>query len=241
MNVLPVNEKSIQKILVILAHPDDPEFFCGATLARLAREGHEIHYCLLTSGDKGGDKDQFPAAISAQRQKEQEKAANVIGVKSIQFLQYQDGYLEPSLDLRRDIVRVIRRMRPDILITCDPTHFYPASGIGINHPDHRAAGQAVLDATYPAAGNSHYFPELVDREGLRPHTPHEVWVALAREPNLVFDVTDHWDIKIKALMEHKSQIGDPEKFLARMRLRHTETSSAEDPRYEEKFRVIKFR
>jgi len=228
-----------QKILVILAHPDDPEFFCGAALARWARAGHEIHYFLLTNGDKGGGPDVIPEQLSVIRQKEQQNAAAVIGAKSVTFLDLEDGYLVPTLDLRRDIVRVVRRQKPDILVTCDPTLLYNWLG-RVNHPDHRAAGQVVPDAVFPASGNGHFFPELLKNEGLQPHTPREVWVSLAANPTVTLDVTDTWEIKMNALKEHKSQIGDPVAFEQRMLSRRTEDSTDAAPRFEEKFRVLKF-
>ncbi len=240
MNEQPASWEPPQKILVILAHPDDPEFFCGATLARWARAGHEIHYLLLTCGDKGGDPDTTPAELCLSRREEQQNAARVLGVRSVRFLDLEDGYLVPSLDLRRTVVRAIRREKPDILVTCDPTNLYPSSGYGLNHPDHRAAGQVVLDAVFPAAGNAHFFPELLD-EGLQPHTPREVWVSLTAQPTVTLDVTDTWEIKLQALKEHRSQIGDPVEFEKRMRARHSEDSTDEAPRYEERFRVIKLR
>jgi len=229
-----------QKILVILAHPDDPEFFCGATLARWARAGHKIHYLLLTCGDKGGGIDITPEQLCTSRHIEQQNAANIIGVQSVRFLDMEDGYLIPTLDLRREIVRAIRREKPDILVTCDPTLLYTWFG-KVNHPDHRAAGQVVLDAAFPAAGNVHFFPELIKNEGLQPHTPPEIWVSLPVEPTIVLDITDIWEIKLQALKEHKSQIGDPDKFEERMRSRHTDDSTNENPRYEEKFRRLSFR
>jgi LmbE family N-acetylglucosaminyl deacetylase len=111
---------------------------------------------------------------------------------------------------------------------------------GINHPDHRAAGQAVLDAVFPAAGNELFFPEHL-KEGLLPHMPREVWVSLTNQPNVTIDITETWPLKLKALHEHKSQIGDPVKFDERMRRRHTEDSTDENPRYEEKFRRIVYK
>ena len=228
-----------QKILVILAHPDDPEFFCGATLARWARAGHQIHYFLLTNGNKGGGPEMTPEQLCALRQIEQQNAATVIGARSVRFLDLEDGYLLPSLDLRREIVRILRREKPDILVTCDPTLLYNWLG-RVNHPDHRAAGQVVLDAVFPAAGNGHFFPELLKNEGLQPHTPREVWVSLAASPTVTLDVTGTWEVKISALKEHKSQIGDLLTFEQRMRSRHTEDSTDEAPRYEEKFRLLKF-
>lgn len=233
---------SPQNILVILAHPDDPEFFCGGSLARWAREGHRITYSLLTCGDKGFNdsttKDMTPATLCALRQVEQRAAGDVIGVADIHFLDREDGVLVPDLDLRRDVVRIIRREKPDIVVTCDPQNLF--AGYGLNHPDHRAAGQVVLDAIFPAANNKAYFPELLS-EGLEPHMPQEVWCSLTNQPNTSIDITDTWDIKLSALLEHKSQIGDIEKFKERMRSRRTAESSEAQPRYEEKFRVVSYR
>ncbi len=229
-----------QIILVILAHPDDPEFFCGATLARWAREGHEIHYFLLTCGDKGfKDPSATADQICAIRHEEQKEAARVIGVKSVQFLDREDGYLLPTLDLRREVVRAVRMIRPSVLVTCDPTRLF-AAGRHINHPDHRYAGQVVLDAVFPAAGNPFFFPELLKDEGLEPHAPKEVWVSLTNTPNVILDVTDMWETKIEALKKHVSQIGDPVEFEQRMRSRRAENSTEENPVYEEQFQVIKF-
>lgn len=228
-----------QKILVILAHPDDPEFFCGGTLAHWAKAGHDIVYLLLTNGDKGGGSNLTPAILSEIRQNEQKEAAAVIGARRVEFLGKEDGYLEPSIELRKEIVRVIRLEKPDILVTCDPTLLYNKLG-RVNHPDHRAAGQVVLDSIFPAAGNAHYFPDLLTVEGLPPHTPKEVWVSLPNMPTITLDVTDVWDIKLNALKKHKSQIGDPLEFEKRMRSRHTEDSTDENPRFEEYFRVLKF-
>jgi LmbE family N-acetylglucosaminyl deacetylase len=230
-----------QKILVILAHPDDPEFFCGATLARWSQAGHIIHYVLLTCGDKGfPDADTPPEQICAIRHAEQKAAAAVLGVRSVSFLDLPDGYLVPSLELRRQIVRVIRQEKPDVLVTCDPTTLFSSSRY-LNHPDHRAAGQVVLDAAFPAAGNPHFFPELRNEEGLEPHTPREIWVSLTEQPTVKLDVTRTWDLKLRALREHKSQIGDPVQFEQRMLSRRTPDSSEADPRFEESFRVIKYR
>jgi LmbE family N-acetylglucosaminyl deacetylase len=240
MNELNDSWASPQKILVILAHPDDPEFFCGATLARWAKAGHEIHYFLLTCGNKGGDPGPTPEELCEIRHQEQRKAAAVIGAKSVRFLDLEDGYLAPSLELRREIVRAIRQAQPDILVTCDPTTLYGRNGT-INHPDHRYAGQVVLDAVFPAAGNERFFPELLEQEGLKPHMPGEIWISLTTQPNVVIDVTATWETKIRALKEHASQIGDALKFEQRMRSRKAERSTEEADYYEEAFRVIKYR
>jgi LmbE family N-acetylglucosaminyl deacetylase len=230
-----------QRILVVLAHPDDPEFFCGATLALWAAAGHEVIYYLLTCGDKGFNDstppDMTPDALCAIRHEEQEAAAAVIGAKAVHWLERPDGYLVPDIELRREVVRIIRKIKPDILVTCDPQNLFAT--YGLNHPDHRAAGQVVLDAVFPAAGNKEYFPELV-REGLQPHMPKEVWVSLTSQPNTVMDVTATWSTRLDALLHHATQIGDVEKFTKRMKYRHTEDSTDENPRYEEKFRVVRY-
>jgi len=161
----------------------------------------------------------------------------VIGVQAVRFLDLEDGYLVPDLKLRREIVRVIRREKPDILVTCDPQNLFAV--YGLNHPDHRAAGQVVLDAVFPAAGSKVFFPELL-AEGLEPHMPKEVWCSLTSQPNTIVDVTDVWPVKLEALLNHKSQIGDVEKFKERMKSRRAEGSSEENPRYEETFRVVKY-
>lgn len=238
----PETWTSPQNILVILAHPDDPEFFCGATLALWARAGHHITYQLLTCGDKGFN-DFTPAdmttdALCAIRHEEQIAAAKVIGVEAIHFMDSPDGYLVPDINLRREIVRIIRKFKPDILVTCDPQTLFAT--YGINHPDHRAAGQVVLDAVFPAAGSPVFFPELLI-EGHQPHMPREVWCSLTMQPNTVVDVTETWLTKLEALFQHKTQIGDPEKFKERMKSRHTEDSTDDSPRYEEKFRRVVYR
>jgi len=233
--------ESSQKILVILAHPDDPEFFCGATLARWARAGHEITYHLLTCGDKGFNPathpEMTPEKLCGIRHSEQQNAAEVIGASAVHFMDRADGYLIPDISLRREVVRIIREHKADILVTCDPQNLFAL--YGINHPDHRACGQVVLDAVFPAAGNIAYFPEL-DAEGYRPHMPREVWCSLTNQPNTTLDVTDTWEIKIKAILEHKSQVPDVDKLMERMKSRRTEDSTEENPRYEEKFRVVKY-
>lgn len=228
-----------QKILVILAHPDDPEFFMGATIARWTSGGHEVQYVLLTRGDKGSnDRTVDPMDLAARREGEQTRAAQVLGVHAIQFLEYLDGCLMPSMELRKAVAKVIRQVRPDILITCDPTNFFPNEA-GINHPDHRTAGQVVVDGYFPAAGNPHFFPELLT-EGLEPHSVKEIWLTVTSVPNTIIDVTPFWDQKIKALKEHQSQIGDPKKLEERIRSRHTPDTTMESPRYEEKFRRFIF-
>jgi LmbE family N-acetylglucosaminyl deacetylase len=233
----PEDWQKPQKVLVILAHPDDPEFFCGATLARWIDAGHEVNYLLLTRGDKGSDNPSVcPDELMSLRMEEQRQAANVLGVKDVTFLSYPDGFIIPDLEMRREVVRHIRRIKPDIIVTSDPLNYY-IRGLYINHPDHRAAGQVTLEAVFPAAGNLFYFPELLT-EGLAPHSPSEVWISLTHEPGITIDVTPFWQKKLNALLQHKSQIGDPDQFLEKMASRRMENSTADHPRYEEGFRRL---
>lgn len=235
---IPDNWDAPQRILVILAHPDDPEFFCGGTIARWTLAGHQVAYCLLTCGDKGTkDRSLTSAALCSLRQEEQRAAAAILGVHDVRFLDYPDGYLVPDMNLRKEITRVIRQEQPDILVTCDPTNLYVRETY-LNHPDHRAAGQATLDAVFPAARDHLYFIELWRDEQLEPHIVREVWISLPRDPDVSVDITDHWDLKLRALSEHRSQIGDRAQLEERMRSRHTPDSSLEKPRYEEYFKKL---
>lgn len=235
----PEGWETPQTILVVLAHPDDPEFFCGATIARWACMGHTVHYCLLTRGDKGvREKAMDPRILAAKREVEQRHAADVLGVKDIVFLDYQDGYVVPDLNIRRVVTRMIRKFKPDIVVTCDPTYIFGENNI--NHPDHRAAGQITVDAVFPAVGNPLFFPELLD-EGLPPHPVNELWLTVTGQANTVIDVTEYWETKIAALHCHETQISDMNQLDERIRSRRTPESTPEMPRYEEKFRRFKFR
>lgn len=236
----PEEWETPQTILVVLAHPDDPEFFCGATIARWASQGHIIHYCLLTRGDKGvRDQSTDPQLLAHTREREERGAADVLGVKEVVFLDYQDGYLVPDLAARKAVTRAIRQFKPDIVVSCDPTYLFGDNSI--NHPDHRAAGQLVVDAVFPAVGNPMYFPDLMTGEGLDPVSVKEVWLSVTGNPNTVVDVTPFLEKKIQALRCHETQIADMDQMAERMRSRHTADSTAEDPRYEERFRRFKFR
>jgi LmbE family N-acetylglucosaminyl deacetylase len=224
-----------ERVLVVLAHPDDPEFYCGATIARWCHEGSDVSYCLLTHGEKGADDPgaDLPA-LARTREAEQRNAAQHLGVRQVVFLDHPDGYLVPDLTLRRDVVRVLRQIRPDTVVTCDPTNYYPRSTY-INHPDHRAAGQATLDAIFPASGAGPFFPELL-QEGLYPHKIRLVYIAGTQNPNVAVDVTPYVDRKIEALRMHASQIRDPEAMAVRVRERMLDpTSPPEAPRYVERF------
>jgi LmbE family N-acetylglucosaminyl deacetylase len=227
-------------ILVVMAHPDDPDFFCGGSVARWAAQGREIVYCLLTRGDKGADEPGVdPQALSETREAEQRAAASVLGVKQVLFLDHRDGELVADYELKRDVVRVIRQTHPDVLVTSDPSTFYASF---INHADHRVAGEVALDAVWPGTRSALYYPELYQDEGLEPHKVHEVYIAGSLRPDVTIDITEYFDTKIRALAEHKTQIDDPDALAERLRGRMLDSSSPpEAPRYVERFKYIKLR
>jgi len=229
-----------KRILVILAHPDDPEFFCGAMIARWCQLGHEVRYCLLTTGQKGAqDFNRTPEELAAERFREQNSAANELGVKSVEFMDYVDGEVIPDLEMRKKIARVIRKWKPEILVTSDPQNLFPTD-TRINHPDHRAAGQAVVDAAFPAAGNPMFFPELMREEGLEPHSVQELWLSATAQSNFCIDLTDYFEAKLQAIHCHQSQISVPlEEFDGWMRNRFYKDAESGKIWYEERFKRIR--
>ena len=202
-------------ILVVVAHPDDPEFFCGGTVAKWTSEGHDVHYVLVTGGEKGTDNpDLTTAKLVGLRRDEQRNAALILGVKDVTFLSHVDGELVNSLDAQRDIAREIRRAKPDVIVTTDPLTLHYGS-TRVNHNDHRNVGMIVCDAVFPAANNRMYFPELL-AGGFELHAPKEIYFAGAAQPNTLVDVTPFIDKKIAAIREHVTQVREPAKVDARM-------------------------
>lgn len=230
-----------QRVMGIFAHPDDPEFFCGGTFARWAAEGKHVIFVMATSGDKGsGDLNITSEGLVQLREAEERAAAARLGVKEVVFLRYPDGELQPTLDLRRHLARLIRLKRPDIVVTNDPTARWYGTQY-INHPDHRAIGDATLDAVFPAARDHLNFGELYRDEGLEPHKVEWVYLCGAKEPNAKMDVTDYFDTRIRALHEHKSQIADMEAMEKRQRENVDAELVGDGPRYSELFRVFHLR
>jgi LmbE family N-acetylglucosaminyl deacetylase len=196
-----------ERAMIIAAHPDDIEFVVAGTAAKWARAGTVVGYVLATSGDAGSHVPGITREEVARiRAKEQRAAAKVAGVDDVAFLRYHDGEVQPTLALRRDLVREIRRFKPDTVICYDPTRLLVGDGY-INHPDHRAVGQAALDAIAPAAAMPLVFPELRE-EGFEPHQVKQVLVASGPEPNTWIDITETIDVKIEALRQHASQFPD---------------------------------
>lgn len=203
-----------ESAMAIVAHPDDIEFSCSGTLARWAISGARISYVLCTSGDVGIDEGGMTRARATEiREAEQRAAAEIIGATEVIFLREPDGMLQPTLELRKKLVREIRRFRPEVVIAGDPTIVWAGDDY-INHPDHRAAASAALDAIFPAAGQPNLFEELAD-EGFSAHKPRKVFVTSWGEADVFINISDTIDLKIAALRAHKSQMKDwdPEKSI----------------------------
>jgi LmbE family N-acetylglucosaminyl deacetylase len=227
--------------LVIAAHPDDIEFGCAGTVARWVSEGAHVTYALLTNGAAGSsDPKMTRQRLAELREAEQRASAKVVGVEQVEFLGYEDGLLEPTLAVRKEVVRLIRRVRPELVVTTDPTTRYFADRY-INHPDHRAAGEVTLAAVIPGSDTRLAYPELLE-EGLEPVKLVGVLLMMSMEPNLVVDIGDFLDKKMDSLRCHITQIGDdaPEEdfgFVTGM----AEFSAAKEPfRYGEAFRAFRF-
>jgi LmbE family N-acetylglucosaminyl deacetylase len=196
-----------ESAMVIVAHPDDPDFSCAGTMARWAKSGTRICYVLCTSGDVGIAEPGMTREKAVQiREKEQREAARIVGVQEVVFLGEPDGMLQPTLELRKKIVREIRRFRPEVVVTGDPTRVWSGNSY-INHPDHRAAATAALDATFPAAGQPNLYEELAE-EGYEAHKPRKVYVTSWEDADVFVNIEDTIDIKVAALRAHKSQMKD---------------------------------
>jgi len=231
--------KTPGRVAAIFAHPDDAEFICAGTVAKWAAEGAHVTYVLMTSGDKGSDDPSMtPEQLIALREAEQRAACALLGVKDVVFLRHPDAMLVNSLELRKEIVRVIRTIKPDAVITFDPTVRY-VDGRYINHPDHRVTGDVTLDAVYPAARDRLTFPELL-AEGLEPHKVSEVYLSGMDQADHWIDITDYFDLKIEALKAHASQI-DVDEVGEWVREWATEAAKNLNPggKYAEGFRYLK--
>jgi LmbE family N-acetylglucosaminyl deacetylase len=213
--VTPPNEPS-PRILVVTAHPDDVDFGAAGSVAAWTDAGAEVAYCVVTDGDAGGFDPSVPRSeIPAIRRAEQTAAAATVGVKDLFFLGYPDGRLEATLELRRDLSRVIRQVRPDRVVAQSPERRWDR--IFASHPDHLAAGEAAICAVYPDARNPYAFPEL-ESEGFEPHTVRELWLMAAPRLDTFVDVTETFERKVAALRCHVSQETDADGGLvARLR------------------------
>ncbi len=194
-----------QTAMFIFAHPDDIEFGVAGTAAKWARAGSRVIYVVITDGNVGSHEDGMtPERLAEIRRAEQTAAGQVAGAECL-FLGYHDGFLQPTLELRKELVRLIRQYRPDAVVCGDPSNYFPAEDY-INHPDHRAAAQAALDAVFPAAEMTLLYPDLA-AEGLVGHKVNYVFVSFGERVNHFVDITDTIDLKIEALQKHVSQLG----------------------------------
>jgi LmbE family N-acetylglucosaminyl deacetylase len=216
----------LDRALVIFSHPDDAEFSAAATIALLRARGARVDYVVTTDGGKGTDDPAVTSdQLTATREAEQRAAADRLGVSEIVHLGYPDGYLTPSLDLRRDIVRQVRRFRPDLVIAQNPVRRQDGNPF-IGHPDHLATGEATLAAVYPAARDRLNFPELIG-EGLEPWKVRQVLISGVEQPNLFLDVSSTFETGLEALFCHVSQIPDRAAVEERLRARAAEVGEAE--------------
>ncbi|HLF27579.1 MAG TPA: PIG-L deacetylase family protein [Anaerolineae bacterium] len=189
--------------MTIFAHPDDAEFSVAGTVAKWARDGCEVTFVACTSGNVGTHDTQFtPATLAKTREKEQKEAAKLLGVKHVVFLRHDDCRLEPTLELRRELVREIRKRKPEVVLCGDPDAWFYDSTY-INHPDHRAAAAAALEAVFPCAEMELLWPELGPA-----HKVSAVYVNLTEAPNTWIDITDTIDLKVGSLKCHPSQMGE---------------------------------
>ena len=195
-----------ESALVVVAHPDDCDFLAAAVMSRWVRHGTRAAICLVTDGDAGGDDPTVPPGeLSRLRLAEQRRAAAHLGIEEVICLGYPDGVLQNTLEVRRDLVRVLRRLRPELVITMDPTSRFFGRGY-INHPDHRAAADACLDAVFPSARDVRAFPELAREEGLQPHVTRFVLIGSGDQADVAIPISEEdLENKLKALGEHRSQ------------------------------------
>jgi LmbE family N-acetylglucosaminyl deacetylase len=188
-------------MLVVAPHPDDAEFGVAGTVARWTREGKDVVYVVCTNGDKGtSDVNMKPEELAKIREQEQLAAAKVLGVREVVFLRHPDQGIEDTPEFRKELVRLIRKYRPETVVSADPYRKY------MWHRDHRITGQVVLDAIFPYARDYHAYPDLI-QEGLLPHKVREVLLWGTEDPNYRSDITNTFDIKLTALLCHKSQVG----------------------------------
>jgi LmbE family N-acetylglucosaminyl deacetylase len=233
-------EPEQKRVMLVAAHPDDPEFSSAGTVANWVRHGIEVVFVLVTSGDKGTpDRDMTGHRLSSMREQEQLAAAARVGVTKVEFLRFPDGELVPNLELRGAITRMIRTHKPYAVITHDPITLFHGNEF-INHPDHRAVGQATVDAIYPTARDPLQFNEQI-RDGLEPHKVKELYLWGSEQSNVLVDITNVMEDKIEALKCHKSQVGEAVELAERIKQRAAMIGEPFGVQYAEAFRRIVMR
>ena len=229
-----------ERALAVFAHPDDGEFGFAGTVAKLAREGTEVHYVCITDGSAGSNE---PGVTREQlrpiREREQRAAAEALGVAEVHFLGFVDGTLELNMELRKAMTRVVRKVRPDVIIGPDPSRMWNRQRTYINHRDHRVAGEAVMTVVMPDAPSRPQFPELLD-EGLEPFEVSAVWLG-AEEGDTAIDITETMDAKLRALGCHESQLGAFPDWEDMIRRHAKERGAASGIEYAECFTTFRLR
>jgi LmbE family N-acetylglucosaminyl deacetylase len=225
-----------ESAMAIVAHPDDIEFTCAGTLARWAQAGAKTYYVICTSGEVGISKNSMTREKAMEiRESEQRRAAEIASAQEVVFLRHPDGLLEATMALRKDLVRQIRRFKPEVIITGDPVVVWAGEGY-INHPDHRAAAQAALDAAFPAAGQPHLFQEL-EEEGLVAHKVRKIYAYSREHVDQYINIDDTIEVKIEALRAHASQMKDWDPA-PRIKEWASEIARGLEAEYVEAFRVV---
>jgi LmbE family N-acetylglucosaminyl deacetylase len=237
--VTPLPDAEIKRVLVVMAHPDDCDFGAGGTIAQWTSQGIEVSYCIITNGDQGGEESGIPVEEMAKvRQQEQRDAGKALGVTQITYLNYRDGWLLPSIELRKEIVKAIRIAKPDRMVVQSPERNWER--IYSSHPDHLAAGETAIQAVYPDSRNPFAFPEL-KAAGLEPWRVREVWITGSPTPNHFVDITDTFSKKMAALHAHVSQTAHNKELENMVRSwgeRNAEANGLPQGRVAEIFKVI---
>jgi LmbE family N-acetylglucosaminyl deacetylase len=236
----PVDDSEIKRVLVVTAHPDDLDFGAAGTIAQWTAMGIEVSYCICTNGDQGGEDPTVPRdEMPKIRQKEQRDAGKAVGVTDITFLNYRDGWLVPTIELRKDIVRQIRITKPQRMLIQSPDRNWDR--LFASHPDHMAAGEAAIQAVYPDSRNAFAFEDLLKDEGLEPWRVKEVWVMSTQNPDHFVDITDVFDKKMQALHSHVSQTAhnpNLEKMVREWGERNAQANNLGEGKIAEVFKIV---
>jgi LmbE family N-acetylglucosaminyl deacetylase len=229
----------MKKFLVISPHPDDSDFGCAGTVINLVQAGSEVEYLIVSDGSKGSHVVGFGGEkLAAMREQEQRAAAGIAGVQTVRFLREVDGEMENTQSLRKKLVAAIRQVKPDIVLSFDPSSLLFES-VYRSHRDHRVIAEAVFDAVYPGVGNSSFFPELAE-EGYAPHQVEELWFFATPRPNKWVDVSGVFETKLQALFAHTSQFEDKNDVEERLRNKANAEGKEKNMKYAECFRVVDF-
>ncbi len=235
----PPDWTGVERVLVIMAHPDDPDFSCAGTAIQMTAQGIAVTYMILTNGDKGNHNPLITRnQLILMRKEEQRAAAALSGVKDVLFMDEEDGFLRPTPEIRKRVCREIRRIRPQLIICSSPERYFSGNGY-INHPDHRNAGLVAMEAIFPAADNPMFYPDMAN-EGYLPHKISQLYVSGHDDADVEVDVTDSIETKIRSILSHKSQFPEPEQMEKWLKERWGEKQEDGTLRHFERFKGLRF-